>query len=287
MKMTLFILCLFLSLRGFAESLSVKLMGEGCAVVIGASGSAVFPDLKCYEQSGSPAVPSEIMEILVPPGTVLETIQYSLSDEVTHELIGTFDVLPVPVRTTVTGGDPIVPPGVSLDENGCNTAVYSANTFYNEGVGGFVPSQLREWKILRFRFYPFRYNPVSKKLQRIESVVLNIDFEEDEDFVFKDANVNLWKKNRRILSIRVVNFLEFADAYDDFLVQRSREISGAQHPSDFQEMKRSVSVEEMEEITVAPETEQYGFLKEGFVLLALFLMCGGFLWVKKQRSKDV
>jgi len=109
-----------------------------------------------------------------------------LDVEVLHEVaqpIGMFEVAPVPVLETYPGADITqshawIPEGIQLDDLGRDTAVYGSQLDYPASpVEVASVGQQRAARILRLAFHPFRWNPATRELVRIEQLHLRVSWE--------------------------------------------------------------------------------------------------------------
>jgi hypothetical protein len=130
---------------------------------------------------GEPLLPRNIYNIAVPPNASLESVKLKIVSSTPRVLEGAYDMAPAgPNVTSISGGEQKIAWGKAKNVvNGKDVDVYGANVFFPDHFVRLVSySQLRKWKFVKVAFFPFQYNPVSKKLRLIESVTIDITYDE-------------------------------------------------------------------------------------------------------------
>jgi hypothetical protein len=82
---------------------------------------------------------------------------------------GTYNIVPSPPIVTIVDGHETVDWGSDKQIlDGRNTLVYGSNSFYpTSHIELAAVGNMREWRIVRLRYYPFTYNPVSRRLEQV------------------------------------------------------------------------------------------------------------------------
>jgi len=120
---------------------------------------------------GNPTLPHNVYNIAVPPDIVWSSLQLEVISAVTITLDGTYDIKPAALPVPQQEGENIV--------DGKNMDVYGTDADFPENYVSLLPySQMRKWNFTRVDFTPFQYNPVSGELTLIESVTIEISYEQ-------------------------------------------------------------------------------------------------------------
>lgn len=128
-----------------------------------------MPDYSVSTSSGNPALPCKEVHVLLPPNADPSSVSVSLSNCTSSLLDGTYDIAPAPPVVTVVDGQMITDWGTGkLIENGRNMLVYGSNCQYPISHVEVVDvGNMRQWRLVRFRYYPFIYNPVNMRLEEV------------------------------------------------------------------------------------------------------------------------
>ncbi len=131
---------------------------------------------------GNPLLPQRIINWALPPNALMGSVKLEILNMDVVDSDGTFDLPPAPpLMTCDAHHTPIVRWGetpASAITNGRNTAVYLQNAFYPAAPVTLLPyGQLRKWQFARIAFSPLQYNPVTRRLRRIQSIELAIHFD--------------------------------------------------------------------------------------------------------------
>ena len=129
---------------------------------------------------GDPMLPHKVYNIAVPPDIVWSSLKLNIVSAGTSVLEGTYDIRPAPPILPGTN-DTEVEESVEKKEtiNDRNMEVYGTDAEFPESYLELLPySQMRKWKYTRVGFTPFQYNPVSQKLTLIQSVTIEITYEQ-------------------------------------------------------------------------------------------------------------
>lgn len=107
--------------------------------------------------------------ILLSPNADLNSMSVTIDNAVTQEMNGTFNVAPVQIPKNYQ-----VPKEQTIID-GKNAAVFEKNDFYPASfIGKTSFDYMRQYKIATIDIYPYRYNPVSRKLLKITDGTLTI-----------------------------------------------------------------------------------------------------------------
>ena len=129
---------------------------------------------------GDPMLPHKVYNILVPPDAIGSSLELKIISAETRVLEGTHDIKPAPPDVAWADGRWIEAWGEGKEIiNGRNMKVYGIDADFPESYVKLLPySQMRKWKFTMVDFTPFQYNPISRKLTLIESVVIEISYDQ-------------------------------------------------------------------------------------------------------------
>lgn len=117
---------------------------------------------------GNPNLPMQLIRLLLPPDVDTETITLSMKGATENILDGTYSIAPAKPAVLDIDGKRVEDWGRTENKmirDGKNTIVYDANTLYPAAhVELTAIGSMRGWKIAEIAYYPYRYNPVTKKL---------------------------------------------------------------------------------------------------------------------------
>jgi len=164
-----------------AEEFSVTRDDDGFDVI-------VMGDFASTTSPGDPMLVHKLYNVLIPPDAVGAKLKLEIVSAEIKVLEGTYEIRAV---------GPLAP-GVDefsewtmwaeywgegkkiFDEK--NLDVYEKEANYPQNYVVLLPhSELRKWKFARVDYTPLQYNPVSKKLTLIKSVVVDISYETSPD----------------------------------------------------------------------------------------------------------
>jgi len=129
---------------------------------------------------GDPMLPHKVYNIAVSPDIVWSSLTLNIVSAETSLLDGIYDVKPAGPDIAWSDDKLIEDWGQAKDIiNGENMEVYGTDAEFPESYLELLPySQMRKWKYIKVDFTPFQYNPVSQKLTLIESVTIEITYEQ-------------------------------------------------------------------------------------------------------------
>ncbi|GEM_PF-7061912 len=192
--------------------------GKTAAVVVerGARGEAIFGRTPPAGSPGEPALPREVIQVLLPPGANPRSVTASLRDPVVEELPGEWDVPPVPpVAISARPGVPIWPQGRTIIKNR-DAEIYGANAVWPPSfVTRVTAGELRGWRLAEIHIRPYRYNPATRKLLRLKAARLCIQFDRVSAKVAASVFTGrAAAQTRKSVQDLVVNPEEFAAQYE-------------------------------------------------------------------------
>ena len=128
--------------------------------------------------AGDPMLPHKVYNILVPPDILWSSLDVRIISTKTRTLEGAYDVKPAGPDVAWADGRWIEAWGEGKDiVDGRNINVYERDTSFPENpVELFSNSQMRKWKFAKVDFTPFQYNPVSKALDLIDSMEVELSY---------------------------------------------------------------------------------------------------------------
>ena len=176
-KAITFQMLLVLALFAVASAtISLGLPYKECAVR-NVRGYAQFgnSDYGCI--TGAPALPAYVVRFLVPPEADMSTVKISFSNLTEEVIEGEFLVSPVPAARTAMGTVAKITDRKIVDGKG--VAIYSTDAYYPAGYAELGSTgKLWNFKIMEVIVYPYRYNPVTKKLAKVIDGRLEVAYDE-------------------------------------------------------------------------------------------------------------
>lgn len=117
---------------------------------------------------GDPALPFKDIYIILPPNADARSVRIRLLDDTRQVVSYDSDIAPSPPIVAMAGGNRVEDWGRGkYIRAGRNTLVYGTDAFYPAAnVEVIEVGRLRKWLIATVRYYPFRYNPVTRVLER-------------------------------------------------------------------------------------------------------------------------
>ncbi|GAK57195.1 fibronectin type III domain protein [Candidatus Vecturithrix granuli] len=219
----------------FADQLMLDLPFQEIDISIDAEGYATFSgeQIQYLSQTGEPAIPYYSMHILLPPDTDLSTVSIVLTGEVFNDLSGEWNVRPIPPMATWDGEKTIVvwPPDKTIVD-GRDTTIYTRNAFFPESLlVASHPGAMRKWRLAEAPIALFRYNPITKKLSRLMSAQVQVQFEH-----LASLSSNMASEldtldvigEKRVQQI-AVNFETMAPAYHEFVHEETLPQTGERY----------------------------------------------------------
>jgi len=175
-----------------------------------------------YDVAGSPGdpdLPAKIINILLPPNADDHTVEVEIIDSTTQTSIAARQVIPAPPLVTYVNEDIIEDWGYGKDiMDGYNALVYGVNELYPENhVEISSIGHVRQWKVLSVKYYPIRFNPITKEVIHSQGGEFRISYNLTESPEPQLQAVGTTKENSNILKTFVkdlsVNFEQAADWY--------------------------------------------------------------------------
>lgn len=199
----------------YGESLSVPLPLAGIRAEKNAQDAAVFPDAALGGEVGHPALPRLCLKVLLPPNADPSSLNTRIVGEKTVLLLGTWDVEPVPRPVALQGG--MNDETLATNRASRDAQAYSKNEFQPaDHLLSCKPGQMREWRFLEVVVCIYRYNPVSKQLDRLEEGTLQVDFRCTADKrILRSRSRATADEVRKLIKQTAVNFEKMAHEYDN------------------------------------------------------------------------
>ena len=176
---------------------------------------AVFSGAWTAGEAGQPSLPYVTVGFLLPPNADLSARTAVLVEDTVEDVPGEWDVLPEP--PPASGTNLLWPSGVEIVD-GRDVAAYSTNAFMPaSSLVTFTTGHAREWKLGDVRIFPYRYNPVTKRLRRIVQGRLVVTYDRIYGMV-KGSSVNpgMAAMFRQMAHDHSVNFDDVVGEYDDY-----------------------------------------------------------------------
>lgn len=170
MRSILFTAILLFALPGGAPAGALSYPAPVCSPVVDQEDSVDYihaDGFAALSSPGDPALPFVDIHLLLPPDADPSSVTATLSGAQTVTLPGEYSVPPAPPAVTYLDGRPVHDWGAGkLIEDGRNTRVYRTDAFYPAQSAQLIDiGNMRAYRIARVRYYPCRYNPVSRQLQ--------------------------------------------------------------------------------------------------------------------------
>ncbi|MCX6583198.1 MAG: C25 family cysteine peptidase [Candidatus Aminicenantes bacterium] len=144
-------------------------------------GKTVFLSDYFFSFPGRPRLPIQAYYFILPENADLKSVKVVLQEVKEKEIPGTWEVNPV--GPFLIGKEIVWPQGLKI-LNGKDTAVYSRDAFFPaQYFGELRTGKIRRFKTAGVQFFPYRYNPITKKLLQIVSGKLSLDFNPDPTYV--------------------------------------------------------------------------------------------------------
>lgn len=127
---------------------------------------------------GDPSLPFKEVYVIIPPAADPASVSVALSGESRDILAPSAELAPAPPIVTSVDGEQTADWGAGKRiESGRNALVYGENAFYpanNVSVADI--GSLRKWRIVTVRYYPLRYNPVARQIERTASGRISVSW---------------------------------------------------------------------------------------------------------------
>ena len=229
------ILAIGMLMAGFSGAAQIRVNIEGQQTIIDTtvaateagdqSGRVEFvindDQVRVISQPGQPAIPSQIIQLLLPPSAKLDTVA-SLLEAAYVPFEGAWYVSPVPPMGTwdQEGQEIIVWPTDRTIVDGVDIGIYGTNDFWPAGQAQLINTgRLRSWKLAELAVPLFRYNPVTGQLLELAEAELTVDSGKENAAAFKKSGIKSIKKEHKKNKERVrdlaVNFEQAAAAYEE------------------------------------------------------------------------
>ncbi len=163
---------LLLSFSGFSQ-ITRTLPGTPVEVRM-ESNYAVFSGSAVYGEPGEPALPFYTYTFLLPPDADLENVEVTINALAEEILPGEFEVTPGPPLGFQS--ETFWPEGKTIVD-GKDISIYSSATFFPQTYTKIIThGKMWRYKLVQVEVNPYRYNPVSKKLNKMTGGNLTVSF---------------------------------------------------------------------------------------------------------------
>jgi hypothetical protein len=158
--------------------ISVPVPCSSVTVILDDQGYAEFSGegIQYLSQVGEPALPSEVIKVLLPPYADLSTVSVTLEGKVMEALSGVWEVLPTPPDVTSTGHT-AWPQDRVFDDQGRDVIAYSQDLFPMGLTGTISTGQMRQWLLADIPVALFQYDPRQRRLYRLTYAELVVTFQ--------------------------------------------------------------------------------------------------------------
>ncbi len=172
---------------------------------------------RIISQTGQPAVPSQVIQLLLPPHAKLDTIMPHL--QATYIPVeGTWYVAPMPPMATWNeeGLEIIHWPTDRTIVDGYDIDLYGTNAFWPGQQAQLLNTgRLSSWKLAEVAVPLFQYNPVTGELLELATATVSVTSERDTSERFKASRqVNRRHNGDRVKKL-ALNYNQIAAAYDE------------------------------------------------------------------------
>ncbi|MCU0857304.1 MAG: C25 family cysteine peptidase [Pontiellaceae bacterium] len=164
---------------------------------------------------GRPALPTDRIRLLLPPDANPKSVKVTMENIQVQDLPDTWDVAPIPPVAVSAGGTPVWPPNRKI-EKGRDVKAYAADLF----APAFEPLRvvadiMRYWCIAEVTYPLYSYNPVTRKLRKLESATVVVTYDRQPLPSQKGLPISpLSRAIREKIRTSVVNFDGMAPLYE-------------------------------------------------------------------------
>ena len=136
------------------------------------------PDYGNVFSPGDPALPFKDVRVILPPSTSAASVSVGLVGDTREAFPSGGEVAPAPPMVTEVDGRQVRDWGRGKQiESGRNVLVYGKDAFYPaRNVEVVDVGNLRKWRIATIRYHPFRYNPVTRVLERTSGGQISVSY---------------------------------------------------------------------------------------------------------------
>jgi hypothetical protein len=198
---------------GREETIAIPLPLDRITVKRGADGFASFSGTRTCGRTGRPLLPRLRLRVLLPPNVLPSTVRATIEKPASAELPGQWEVRPAPPVADL-GGPPHWPEGVEIAD-GRDVGVYRRNALHPTSfMGTVINMKMRQWRIAEVSVHPYRYNPVTKRLVRLQEGTLVLTFERGARKPIIPSGSPVAAQFREHVSRQVVNFETMKSEYE-------------------------------------------------------------------------
>ena len=189
------------------------------AVGISPDGTAVFgvddTQVQMVSESGQPAIPWQVVQLLLPANATLETVGTRLQASYVP-VLGSWYVAPAPPMGTRDPFDQeiVVWPSGRTIVDGHDAVLYGTNSFWPQDEARLMSTgRLSHWQLAEVAVPLFRYNPVTGALLELSAATLNVTSEKRGLERARAASQIARSHNRERARQLAVNFEQAAATY--------------------------------------------------------------------------
>lgn len=181
------LLVLILFGTALADQLRIKMPYQEVTVSEDAKGYVTFSgeSIQYLIQAGEPAIPWNVIKVLLPPDADLATVTVSIEWKKFEEVFGVCEVRPMPPPVTWIGEEEIILwPEDKTIVDGKDIEIYGNDILFPKNlIGNISTGKMRKWQLVDIPVALFQYNPVSKKLCRLTKAKVIVKFERKPDIL--------------------------------------------------------------------------------------------------------
>lgn len=182
-------------------TLTVAAPVDGITLSADAAGLAGFVGADLGGEPGAPELPHRTVRLLLPPTADLASVSAELTDATWTDLDGVYHVRRIPF--------PVFEPGQTPPAMAPLPAGYAPASF----LGRVTTGRLREYKMVEVQVYAYRYEPVSKKLRRLDGGTVVVRFAENAPAPEATRSPRMRAYASTKVQGEVKNFEQFGGAY--------------------------------------------------------------------------
>jgi len=162
--------------------LVLSFVSTNVEVQTGTDGKAVFicKDVQWLNQTGEPQIPWQVMNILLPPDVVFETVDVQLKNAQFKDVEGRWDIAPAPPLVTTPHTQRqkrVFWPKDKTIVDGRDVYIYQKDAVWPDvDIRLVATGRLRKWRLAQVAIPLVKYNPVRRTLQHLASGRLEVYF---------------------------------------------------------------------------------------------------------------
>jgi hypothetical protein len=219
---------LFINLNGEQTVIETQTGVAESGLQSGLASFTVDDNQAVLAKTGQPAIPYQIVRLLLPPNAKLDAVITQLN--AAYALVeGAWSVSPVPPMATrdENGNEIVIWPSDRTIVDGYDVDLYNTDDFWPAAEAIVANTgRLRSWKIAEVAVPLFRYNPVTGQLLELSEAELFVDSGKENGNAPKNRKKEHQKNKERVRDL-VVNYVQAAAAYEDAEAEVDFQIAAA------------------------------------------------------------